>query len=760
PPRPGVETYMAGLSANLPEPGYASGPASRGGGGVWRRGERWFAEVTLADSVDDDRFGIHPALFDAVVHARVLATGGADTEVLLPFIWEGTRLRATGARHVRVRGGPSGPAGGVTIEAFDAAGRPVVSVRRLIARPPAPGTGGPGSSGSVPALEVVRHVRVPAAATARDRSVRVLDVAGALAAITEPADPPDLLVVECADTADESGVPTAVAGMLDATLELLQGFLGTGRLDGTRLVVLTRGLAGGAVRGLVRSAQAEEPGRITLVDIEGDIDGAALSGLVDWDEPEIILRHGAVSVPRLRPIVPPDRAEADGADTADSGSVVSGGPLRPEGTVLITGGTGGLGAVLARHLVTEHGVRRLVLATRRGRAAPGAPELHTELTGLGARVDIVACDITDRAALDELLRGIPAEHPLTGVVHAAGVIDDGVLSGLDPARMRYVVEPKVKGAWYLHELTRDRNPAWFVLFSSVAGVLGTAGQGNYAAANAFLDSLAAFRRDRGLPAVSIDWGLWAAESGMAGTLGTADTARIGRSGLRPLSTTAGLALFDAAVMGAESAVVAADFDRAALRSAARGRRLAPILTDLAGIRPTAAPAPAVTLDLAGLTEEQQRKRLLDTVRSQIAEVLGHRGPDRIDPEANFRDLGFDSLAGVELRNSLGAVTGLRLPATAVFDHPTPAAVAAYLHRQVRGTGPEAVFGELQRLESRLSAMDPGDEAVRQVLARLEGLTRTCRELSAAAAAAGGDDDLRTASPEELVEMIEQEFGKS
>ncbi|NKY88122.1 type I polyketide synthase [Nocardia veterana] len=760
PPPNAVEVDPRDRYRRRADAGYGYGPAFRGVRSLWCDGEHWFAEVDLPDSLSDNRFGIHPALLDAVVHARVLAVDDTAADALLPFVWEGTRLWATGARHVRVHGRPSGPDGGETIEAFDAAGRPVLSVRRLLARPAAHDDVRAETADEVPKLRLLHTIPIaaPAGESSGEGEVEVLGLAAARAVVAGSGRAPEVLAVDCGSPAVDSEVPDAVATVLDGMLELLQGFLGAQRFERTRLMVLTRGLTGGAVRALVRSAAAEEPGRITLVDLRGDLGSVDIAALTRLDEPELIVRDGALSVRRLARVDALERSRTPATD-ADPDAAAGQAP-DPNGTVLITGGTGGLGAELARHLVTAHGLRHLILAGRRGPRAPGAAGLRDELTRLGAHVDIVACDVTDRSAVADLLNSIPARHPLTAVVHAAGVLDDGILARLTSERMRHVLAPKVSGAWHLHELTRARKPAWFVLFSSVAGTIGTAGQGNYAAANGFLDALAEYRHEQGLPAVSIDWALWAADSGMAGALGAAEAARIGRIGLRPLPTAAALALFDAAVAQPEPVVVAADFDRAALRESGRTRRLPPILADLAGLRPAAAAASVVTLELADLPPDQQRKRLLETVRSQIAVVLGHRGSERIDPDANFRDLGFDSLAAVELRNALGATTGLRLPAIAVFDHPTPAAMATYLHRQLYDSGPEAVLADLARLEARLRRLESGDVAATEVLARLEELTRRCRESTTAAPPARDDDDLQTATAAELVELIQQEFGTS
>ncbi|EOD60812.1 type I modular polyketide synthase, partial [Amycolatopsis vancoresmycina DSM 44592] len=355
----------------------------------------------------------------------------------------------------------------------------------------------------------------------------------------------------------------------------------------------------------------------------------------------------------------------------------------PDGTVLVTGGTGTLGGLLARHLVTTHGVKNLLLTSRRGLDAPGAAELVAELTDGGANVRVESCDVTDRAALAALLGPV---H-LTGVVHTAGVLDDGVLDSLTPDRLDAVIGPKVDAALNLHELTRDRDLAWFALYSSLAGVAGAAGQANYAAANAALDALATRRRAEGLPGVSLAWGQWAEASGMTGSLGDEDLSRIARSGIGALGTAEALALFDAALVAGAGCVVPVRVDLAALR--AQAEHLPALWHSLVRVRTRRAAGPASGTDglaarLAGLGGDDVRRFLLDLVRTHVAAVLGHDGADAVEPQKAFKDLGFDSLTAVELRNRLTAVTGLRLPATVVFDHPNPQALAALLQGELAG----------------------------------------------------------------------------
>jgi short-subunit dehydrogenase/acyl carrier protein len=439
-------------------------------------------------------------------------------------------------------------------------------------------------------------------------------------------------------------------------------------------------------------------------------------------------------------------------------------PLDPEGTVLITGGTGGLGAIFARH-IAERGTRRLVLVSRRGAEADGTKELTAELAQLGCEATIAACDVGDRDALAALLDSIPDEHPLTAAIHAAGVLDDGTIESLTPEQVERVMRPKVDAAANLHELIGD---AELVMFSSVAGTLGGPGQGNYAAANSFLDALAQDRRAQGRPATSLAWGAWG--TGMGGEMGDADLARIARMGLRPLDTEQGLELFDTARAVAEPLLVPLPLELGALRAHARAGILAPLFAGLvrAPARRAREAAGSLAKRLASVPEDQWDAVVLELVRSQTAAVLGQPSADAVEPERAFKELGFDSLAAVELRNRLGQATGLRLPSTLVFDHPSPAVLAEYVRSRVAADGPArpAIDDELDKVEAMLASVAGDEKARDRVEARLRALNARLHLLAEASNGdstsgdAPADDDLESASDEEILELIDREFGSS
>ncbi|KNB50932.1 type I polyketide synthase [Streptomyces caatingaensis] len=451
------------------------------------------------------------------------------------------------------------------------------------------------------------------------------------------------------------------------------------------------------------------------------------------------------------------------------------GAADPSGTVLVTGGTGTLGGLLARHLVAEHGVRRLLLTSRRGPDAPGADELRAELEELGAEVTVAACDAADREALAALLAAVPDAHPLTGVVHTAGVLDDGVLESLDEERIGTVFRPKADAAWNLHELTRELAPdlRHFVMFSGAAGIFGGPGQGNYAAANVFLDALAHHRRALGLPATSLAWGLWGQSSGMTGQMDEADVLRMRRSGVRPLASDTGLALYDLAAALDEPLLVPVRLDLAAFRRVPSADLVPPLLRGLVrgpsrrALEAGAQAAEGFQQTLAATPEAERERVLLTFVRTQAAAVLGHAGADAVEGGRAFNEIGFDSLTAVELRNRLNAATGLRLPATLVFDYPTPAALAAHLRQELVPQEPAdpsaAVLGELDRLATTLSSTGASDDpaAHAEITSRLQALLSEWKDRHAPA----GTEDVSTrlsaaTTADEVLSFIDNELGIS
>ncbi|MBY8854966.1 type I polyketide synthase [Nocardia sp. CA2R105] len=352
-------------------------------------------------------------------------------------------------------------------------------------------------------------------------------------------------------------------------------------------------------------------------------------------------------------------------------------PIDPEGTILITGGTGTLGTLMARHLVTAHGARHLLLVSRRGAETPGAAELRDELTAAGAEVTIAACDVSDPQALRSLLETVPDRHPLTAVVHTAGVLDDAAVTSVTSEQIDSVLRPKVDAAWNLHHLTRHLDLSAFVLYSSMAGQLGTAGQAVYASANSFLDALAAHRRSRGLPATSLAWGLWERASTMTAGLDERDRTRLLGNGLRPIPDQLGLELFDRSARFAESVLAASPLDLAAFTSSANTPAV------LSGLVHHSTPDPepptaSSTVRLEDLGPQARKAELLHLIRASAAMVLGHNTAEAIDPERSFRDVGLDSLTAVQLRNQLKAATGIPLAPAAVFDHRDPHALCDHL----------------------------------------------------------------------------------
>jgi NADPH:quinone reductase-like Zn-dependent oxidoreductase len=435
--------------------------------------------------------------------------------------------------------------------------------------------------------------------------------------------------------------------------------------------------------------------------------------------------------------------------------------IDPERTVLITGATGGLGALTARHLVERHGARHLLLLSRSGAEAEGAAELLAELEALGAETTIAACDVSDREALERRLDSIPEEHPLGAVIHCAGVLADGTVESLGDEQIERVFAPKVDAAWNLHELTEGLDLSAFVLFSSAAGTMGGPGQANYAAANVFLDALAQRRQAAGLAGVSIAWGLWEREGGMAGGLDEADLARMRRGGIEALSDEQGLALFDAALRADRPQALAVPVDVAGLGDLAASGALPPILSGLARApKRRSSASGSLVAKLAALPEGEHEAFVLDLVRGEVAAVLGYASVQEVEPGRAFQEMGFDSLAAVELRNRLNAATGLGLGATTVFDHPTPAALAGHLRALTERDAKPSVAAGLNQLELMLAVLPAGDPGRSKLASHLRSLAADLESDGRAEAGSADLDRLESASDEELLEYIDEQVGSA
>ncbi|WP_410088761.1 SDR family NAD(P)-dependent oxidoreductase [Streptomyces sp. t39] len=782
---------------------------ARGVRSAWSHGGDLYAEVELTGGPREDTgaFGIHPALLDAATRALSALTGDARPVRRRTAAWTGLRLHATGAALLRVRLTPLGP-DRYRLLAADPTGRTVLAARSLTlttapeaprarrsdsrlfglawpgvpapADTPRPGTWallGDGAKALVPAIE------------GTGAAVRTYDGPDALLRARRGGEPAPAVVLyvpahtaPAVGSAHPAGAGEPAPGPAERALRATGDVLGVLRPwltdgddatgDDTLLAVLTRSavatrpgedvacLAGAAVWGLVRSAQAEHPGRLALVDTDGsDASLRALPAALATGEPQTAVREGRLHVPRLtRDIAAPERAAA---------------APDPDGTVLVTGGTGTLGRLVARHLVTRHGVRRLLLTSRTGPDAEGMGPFLGELAAAGAEATAVACDAADPDALRAVLDAIPADRPLTAVVHAAGVLDDATVHALTPAMLGRVLRPKADAAWNLHRLTRGLDLTAFVLFSSVTGIIGTPGQANYAAANAFLDGLAGHRHAAGLPATSLAWGYWEVATGMTGHLSVTDVTRMARTGVEPLPAGEALALLDEALAAGPPLAVPARIPGRALRGLADG----PVPAVLRNLVPPPRPRRAATGGdlasgpetwadrLAPLPPAEQQALVLDLVGTHVSVVLG--GTRRsVDADRAFKDLGFDSLTAVELRNRLGAATGLRLPATVVFNHPTAAALATHLRTLLVPAAPAAddasPLARLTSLETAVDSLDPADRDTRDTIAaRLQALLRVVERRGDLAEERSGDltDAILSATPDEILALIDSRIGR-
>ncbi|WIY03032.1 type I polyketide synthase [Amycolatopsis mongoliensis] len=739
PPAGAIEIDVTSRYDDLAAQGFVYGPVFAGLRRVWQDGDTLAAEVALPEDADASAFGLHPALLDAALHTIGLA-GPTEDKPVLPFAWSGVSLHAAGASELRVLIS-SDVENTVSLSATDATGAPVLGVESLSLRPIAADAFRATRSAVDDSLFRVEWQPFTGGAVSGVSSAVLGTGFGLpgesyvdLPALVSAGVTPD--VVFAPFVAPASASPVAAREATHRLLALAQAWVAEETLASSRLVVVASRAIGtrpdegvddlthAALWGVIRTAQLEYPDRFMVVDVDGgELPLDAVLGAMYADEPGVAVRDGAVLVHRLAKFVPTP-AVTD---------------LDPDGTVLVTGGTGVLGQLIARHLVTDHGVKHLLLTSRRGASAPGAAELVSSLTSLGATVSLEACDLADRDAVATLLDGVP----LTAVVHTAGVVDDGVLLALTPERMDAVLRPKVDAAWNLHSLTASLDIA-FVVYSSAGGTLGAAGQANYSAANVFLDALAHHRAASGRHAVSLAWGLWS-EGGMSNELADTDLIRMARSGVLGLSFADGLSLFDATFGTAQPSLVPVRLDMSGVRADAHS-----VPAMLRGLVRGGARRRAEVVDdswarVVALPAAERDRALLDVVCGTAAVVLGHERRDAIDPRKGFIELGFDSLTAIELRNRLESLTGQRLPATLIFDHPSAGALASFL-----GAGltepPSAVEVRLADLETELRALDAAERA--SVVGRLRELVATFSP---------ADQELAEAGADELFAMLDEEL---
>jgi acyl transferase domain-containing protein/thioesterase domain-containing protein/aryl carrier-like protein len=689
----------------LAEAGIEQGTAARCLRGAWRDGEEVLLEVALDEAARAavDRFSVHPALLEAAAVASLELAGDDREELALPRCWTAVRALADGAPALRVRATDSGD--GIELLACDEAGEPVLAVESIAGEALDPAVvssswrrrslyrvewsaAEPAPAGSAPTVAALGQIALSGFA-----GERYGDVAGLLEAVAAGAPPPDVVLVEPLPGAG-AGEDLAAGARASARagLDLAKVWAEAAALPECRLVVLTRravttspdedpDLSAAPLWGLFASAAAEYHGRFSVLDRDlDDIPPAAMAPAIaaSAGEPQLAIRGGKVLVPRF---ARPGPGEFESAPA----------PLDPEGTILITGEPLGPAGAVARHMAAEHGARRLLLVEGGGESE-GTPELIADLAALGAEASVLARDVSDRAQLEALIESIPSEHPLTGVVHAASVVDYGTIESLDGERLDRVMRPKIDAAWYLHELTRDLDLSEFLLFSSVAGLIGGVAQANFAAANIFLDALAAHRRAAGLPATSIAWGDWAGDARGLEGLGELERLRFERSGVIPFTAAEGLELFDAIRAAGETLVAPIGLDPAVLRGQASVGMLPPLLRGLVRQPAREGGEGDFRARLAGMPAEQRRPAVLELVRGQAAAVLGHSSGADVDPELFLQELGLDSLGLVELRNRLKAATGVLVSVRSLSDRPTLSGVADNLVGQLEA-GPSLAGAE-------------------------------------------------------------------
>ncbi|WP_405180890.1 type I polyketide synthase [Nocardia sp. NBC_01377] len=793
PPVGAIEVDLSGVYTRIAADGFGYGPGFQGLRQLWRRGEETFAEVVLpADLAEDlDSYVLHPALFDAALHAMLPAVSGHPRPSELPFSWIGVRIHASGASRLRARLAPTA-SGAMSVSLADTEGTPVATVEALLTRPISPdalrAAGRPGHD-SLFRLDWIRLATTHPTTTLEDWALLTASTTTGVDETTiEESLKADVGRV-CADLASlrelldsgEAVPPVVIAASLSVdpepiadthrrsaeALALVQTWLDDDQFVDSRLMLLTCGatgdvptdLAGAAVWGLLRTAQTENPGRFLLVDIDEHPSSRLLAALADLDEPELALRGGEVWAPRLARLPLPLAGRSDDASAGAS--------FDPDATVLITGASGTLAGLVARHLVDEHGVRHLLLVSRRGSHAPESVLLQQQLQARGARVDLTACDVSDRAQLAALLGSLPRHNPLRAVIHTAGVVEDSTVTAMSPDQLERVLTPKVDAAWHLHELTKALDLTAFVVYSSVSGVLGSAGQANYAAANSFLDALALHRAGLGLPATSLAWGLWEQTSGLTAHLGQIGIRRMARTGIVPLASDAAMELFDSVLAGDPHPVVmpvridtrgwadTPDVVPTVLRGLARspGHRPIAALTQHRGLHER----------LADLTAAQRHGEVLGLVVAEVGSVLGYPPGRAIPPEQPFKELGYDSLAAVELRNRLKAATGVSLSASVVFDYPTAATLATHLLEHLGDTDDsefdvdQMLIKQIGLLESIVADERFGNHGNKAMETRLERVLANMRGRASTQADHMQESLIIDSSIEDLFDLIDDDF---
>ncbi|MCA1218801.1 SDR family NAD(P)-dependent oxidoreductase [Streptomyces sp. 8L] len=812
PPTGAQAVDVTDIYPRLAERGYAYGPAFAGIRALWRDGDDMYGEVALPSVVHGEagRFGLHPALLDAALQVPVAGLIDSESQAVMPFSWSGITVHTRGASSLRVAFRRTGPDSSSMLLTDDA-GELVASFDSIVAgadgreqlraavdsaddtnvggehyrvewrtlpggtRPTLDGTWlavvAEGQPADGWAADTVRRLAAHAPGMVTwtvpsghlDRAALAQRLRELTANGTHPVGVLSLLAEDEAPCDDSAALPRGLAGTVVLTQALLDAELGVPLWAVTRGAVAAgpqdrvASPAQALIWGFGRVAGLEHPrlwgGLIDLPETVDDDAVAELAGLLaGGGENEVAVRSRAVLARRLVRAATPEQEPA---------------PWRPSGTVLVTGGTGGLGAEMARWLA-DRGAEHLVLASRSGADAPGSQRLVEELAAKGVSVSVTACDVTDRAAVVELLASVPDEHPLTAVVHAAASLDGGPIAGMTLAEFDGILAAKVLGAALLDELLDHDSVQTVLLFGSISATWGVGNQSAYAAANAYLDALARQRHDRGGHTVSVAWGPW--EAGMlTEDEKTADALR--RGGLPLLPVDSGLATLDRIVAGDEPCPVVARVEWARFHPRFTSLRPSPLLADLPEVRalstaesPVAATRGAALIEkLGALPEEDREPAVLDLICSHVAAVLGHDSAEQVDRKRAFKDVGFDSLLAVQLRNRLNAATGLRLPVTLVFDYPNPTSLASFLRSEVAASVPsptDAALAEFDRLEASLSSIPSEDADVRDVL------VGRARELLSRLSGPARDEDaegdvatLTAASDDELFSFINTQLGR-